>query len=144
MNVLTVNVIGKTNEDPPNFTISFEDDLAVLQVSESNESKRNRKPLKTLRSISKQKMFSHTFSLLCYKTNGSWFKLCFYLVLDALGNYREFKKLRRQLQGKRDIKIELCVKLSLLRLFHVYHVVQNRRSALSVAWHEWLSGKGKE
>ena len=44
VNVLTVNVIGKTNEEPPNFTISFEDDLAVLQVSESNESQRNRKP----------------------------------------------------------------------------------------------------
>ena len=41
---------------------------------------------------------------------------------------REFKKLRRQLQRKRHIKIELCVKLSLLRLFHVDHVVQNRRS----------------
>ena len=39
-------------------------------------------------------------------------------------NNREFKKLRRQLQGKRHIKIKLCVKLSLLRLFHVDHVVQ--------------------
>ena len=57
---------------------------------------------------------------------------------------RELKKLRRQLQGKRLIKIELCVKLSLLRLFHVDHVVQNRRSALSRAWHEWFSCKGKE
>ena len=57
---------------------------------------------------------------------------------------REFKKLRRQLQGKRHIKIELCVKLSLLRLFHVDHVVKNRRSALSFAWHEWFSCKGKE
>ena len=43
------------------------------------------------------------------------------------------KKLRRQLQGKRLIKIELCVKSILLRLFHVDHVVQNRRSALSLA-----------
>ena len=51
---------------------------------------------------------------------------------------REFKKLRRQVQGKRHIKIELCAKLSLLRLFHVDHVVQNRRSALSLAWHEWF------
>ena len=57
---------------------------------------------------------------------------------------REFKKLRQQLQGKRHIKIELCVKLSLLRLFHVDHVVQNRRSALPLAWHEWFSCKGKE
>ena len=51
---------------------------------------------------------------------------------------REFKKLRRQVQGKRHIKIELCAKLSLLRLFHVDHVVQNRRSALSLAWNEWF------
>ena len=41
-------------------------------------------------------------------------------------NTREFKKLRLELQGKRKrhIKIELCVKLSLLRLFHVDRVVQ--------------------
>ena len=57
---------------------------------------------------------------------------------------REFKKLRRQLQGKRHILIKLFINLSLLRLFHVDHVVQNRRSALSLAWHEWFSGKGKE
>ena len=57
---------------------------------------------------------------------------------------REFKKLRRQLQRKRHIKIELCVKLSLLRLFHVDYVVQNRRTALSLAWYEWFSCKGKE
>ena len=35
---------------------------------------------------------------------------------------REFKKLRRQLHGKRHIKIELCVKLSLLRLFQKYKI----------------------
>ena len=57
---------------------------------------------------------------------------------------REFTKLRRQLQGKRHIKIVLCVKLSLLRLFHVDHVVQNTRSALSLAWHKWFSCIGKE
>ena len=57
---------------------------------------------------------------------------------------KEFKKLRRQLQGKRHIKIEVWVKLSLLRLFHVDHVLQNRRSALSFAWYEWFSCKGKE
>ena len=49
---------------------------------------------------------------------------------------REFKKLRRQLQGKRHIEIELCVNLSLLRLFHVDHIVQN--NGLSLAWHEVL------
>jgi len=45
----------------------------------------------------------------------------------------EFKRLRRQLKRKRDLKIKLCVKLSLLRLFHVGHLVQNRRSALLLA-----------
>ena len=54
------------------------------------------------------------------------------------------KKLRRQLQRKRHIKNELCVKLSLLRLFHVDHAVQNRGSALLLAWHEWFSCKGKK
>ena len=57
---------------------------------------------------------------------------------------RELKKLRRQLQGKRLIKTELWVKFSLLRLFHVDHVAQNRLSALSLACHEWFSCKGKE
>ena len=57
---------------------------------------------------------------------------------------REFKKLRRQLQRKRHIKFELCVKFSLLRLFHVDHVIQNRRTALSLAWHEWFLCIGKE
>ena len=56
---------------------------------------------------------------------------------------REFKKLRRQLQQKRHIKIELCVKLSLWRLFHVNSVAQNRRTALSLAWYKWFSCKGK-
>ena len=41
-------------------------------------------------------------------------------------------------------KIELCVTLNLLRLFHVGHVLQNRRSALSHALHEWFSCKGKD
>ena len=68
----------------------------------------------------------------------------FHLIGSCCWYNREFRKLRRQLQGKRHIKIELCVKLSLLRLFHVDHVVQNRRSALSLAGHRWFSSKGKE
>ena len=36
---------------------------------------------------------------------------------------REFKKLRRLLQRKRDIKIELCVTVSVSRLVQVGHVV---------------------
>ena len=39
-------------------------------------------------------------------------------------NNSEFKKLRRQLQGKRHIKIERCVKFSLVRLFRVDHAVK--------------------
>ena len=63
----------------------------------------------------------------------------------STSHYREFKKpLWRQLQRKRDIKIELCLKLSPLRLFHVDHVIQNRRTALSPSWYEWFSYKGKE
>ena len=45
----------------------------------------------------------------------------------------EFKKLRRQPQ--RHIKIELCVSLSVLRLFQVVHDVQKWRIAVSLAWH---------
>ena len=66
------------------------------------------------------------------------------MIIRTRQDIRELKKLRRQLQGKRLIKTELCIKLSLLRLFHVDHVVQNRRSALSLACHEWFSCKGKE
>ena len=51
----------------------------------------------------------------------------------------QFKKLRRLLQRKRHIKIELYVRLPALRLFHVGHVVQSKRSALSLAWNEWFS-----
>ena len=75
------------------------------------------------------------------------FNTTIYVFPRAHGNEfsnREFKKLRRQLQRKRHIKIELCVKLSLLRLFHVDHVVQNTRIALSLAWYERFSCKGKE
>ena len=59
-------------------------------------------------------------------------------------NTGEFKKLRRLLQRKRHIKKQLCVRLNVSRLFQVGHVVQNKRSALSFAWHEWFSCKGKE
>ena len=71
----------------------------------------------------------------------------FFMIIIKIVNViiiREFKKLRRQLQRKRHIKIELCVKLIFLRLSRVDHVVQNRRTALSLAWYEWFSCKGKE
>ena len=59
---------------------------------------------------------------------------------------REFKKLRLLLQQKRHFKIKLCFRLTVPRLFHVdrYHVVQNRRGALSLAWHEWFPRKSIE
>ena len=42
------------------------------------------------------------------------------------------------------LKLKFFVKLSLLRKFHVNYFVQNRRTALSLAWYEWFSWKGKE
>ena len=55
-------------------------------------------------------------------------------------NLRKFKKLRTTAAAKkRHFKIELHIRLSVWRLFHVHHVVQNRRSSFSLAWHEWSS-----
>ena len=91
--------------------------------------------------------FSECFTELFHSIFGQlfWtFVFSFSSQRSVLHYIRELKKLRRQLQGKRRLKTELCVKLSLLRLFHVDHVVQNRRSALPLACHEWFSCKGKE
>ena len=44
-----MKVIEETKEKLPNFTVSFEGDLALLQVSESKESQRNRKQRISLR-----------------------------------------------------------------------------------------------
>ena len=67
------------------------------------------------------------------QNRGSVFEIHFTGFLALLWDEnREFKKLRRQLQRKRHIKIELCVKLSLLRLLHVDQVEQNRRMARMV------------
>ena len=65
-------------------------------------------------------------------------------VLKLRSFIKKFKKLRRQLQRKHHIKIEFCVKWSVLRLFHVGRLVQNRRRALSLAWQVWFSCKCKE
>ena len=55
-------------------------------------------------------------------------------------NLQKFKKLPTAAAAKkRHFKIELLIKLSVSRLFHVHHVVQNRRSPLSLARHEWFS-----
>ena len=55
-------------------------------------------------------------------------------------NLRMFKKLRTTAAAKkRHFKIELHIRLTVSRLFHVHHVVQNRRSPFSLASHEWFS-----
>ena len=140
--VYAVNVIGKTNEEPPNFSISFEDDLAVLQdASESNESKRNRKPWKTLRSISNKRCFRTHFPCCVIKqmVHGlSCASIQFWMHLGIIGSLRSYDG-----NSKENVILKLNFALSLLRLFHVYHVVQNRRSALSFAWHEGFHVKAK-
>ena len=60
---------------------------------------------------------------------------------------RAFGQALRSYDGNCNESVPLklvCVKLSLLRLFYVDHVGQNRRTALSLAWYEWFSCKGKE
>ena len=55
-------------------------------------------------------------------------------------NLRMFKKLRTTAAAKkRHFKRELHIRLTVSRLFHVHHVVQNRRSPFSLASHEWFS-----
>ena len=60
------------------------------------------------------------------------FFLLFYFVLGSLRSYNG------------NVTWKLNFALSLLRLFHVGRVVQNKRIALSLAWHEWFSCKGRE
>ena len=48
------------------------------------------------------------------------------------------------MQQKRHIKIDLCVRSSVLRSFDVGHVVKNKQSALSLVWLDWFSFKGRE
>ena len=62
----------------------------------------------------------------------------------SLLNNREFQKLRRLLQRNCHNKLKLCVRLNVLQLFHVGHVVENRRSVLPLAWHELFSCRGTE
>ena len=54
-----------------------------------------------------------------------------------IGNLRSY-------DGNSNENVTLNFALSLLRLFHVDQVVQNTRIALSLAWHERFSCKGKE
>ena len=53
-----------------------------------------------------------------------YFLLKLRIAAIPFSDNREVKKLRRLLQGKRHFKIELCVRLSVSRLFDVGHVVQ--------------------
>ena len=63
------------------------------------------------------------------------------LFRSRLHGIREFKTAAAT---KRHIKIELCFRLRVMRLFQVGLAVQTRRSVFSLAWLEWLSCKGKE
>ena len=63
---------------------------------------------------------------------------------DSSLTSKELEKLRRLLQQKCRIEIELCVGLSVLRLFRVGHVLQNRQSVLLLDWHNWFSRRDKE
>ena len=42
------------------------------------------------------------------------------------------------------LKLNFALRKVFLRLFHVGHIVQNKQSALSLAWHECFSCKDKE
>ena len=57
---------------------------------------------------------------------------------SLLGNLRSYDG-----NCNENITLKLNFALSLLRLFHVDHVVQNRRIALSLAWYEWFDVKAK-
>ena len=55
-----------------------------------------------------------------------------------------FAKLWRLLQRKSHFKIKVRRRWNVLRLIQVGHAVQNKRSVLSLAWHEWFSCKDNE
>ena len=58
---------------------------------------------------------------------------------ESLGNLRSYDG-----NCNENATLKLNFALSFLRLFYVDHVVKNRRTALSLAWHECFSCKGKE
>ena len=83
----------------------------------------------------------------------TWTKEKLLNALKAFKNKQSQGHCRQEILGslrsydgncKENVSLKLKFALSLLRLFHVDHVVQNKRSALSLAWHEWFSCKGKE
>ena len=46
--------------------------------------------------------------------------------------------------NKNVAKIELCIRLNVLRLLHVGRVARNSRGVLLLAWQKWFSCKGRE
>ena len=78
-----------------------------------------------------------------------WLKYCLFIGHNSyelsINFTRKSKKLWRWLlKRKRHFKIELCCSLSVLRLFHVGHIIRNGYSVLSLDWHEQFSYKGRE
>ena len=90
-----------------------------------------RKPISNNKMDRCCKKYQDFFTIVCPSRN-SCRNAVAYNSFNQVDN-SEFKKIRRQLQRKRYIKIDLCVRLSVLRLFHVGHVVPNRRGAISLA-----------
>ena len=62
------------------------------------------------------------------------------ILSTPYGLVRECKKLRRLLQRKHHTKLELCVRLSVCDHSTIGHAVQNRRSALSIAYTLFQNG----
>ena len=58
------------------------------------------------------------------------------VIWEALASLRSYEG-----NCEENVTLKLNFELSLLRLFCVDHVVKNRRSALSLAWHEWLRAR---
>ena len=88
---------------------------------------------------------------LCWKHSG---QRCFsqtwisWLVLKLKWNWRtKNKKSLRRSDGNynKNVTLKLNLASTILRLFDVGHVAyKKRRGALSLAWYQWLSCKGKE
>ena len=65
-------------------------------------------------------------------------------VLPRLNTREQVEEATTASATKTSHKIDLCVRFSALRLFHVGHVVQNKRRVLSLALQEWFSCESEE
>ena len=90
-----------------------------------------RKPISNNKMDRCCKKYQDFFTIVCPSRNSCRNAVAYNSCNNQVDN-SEFKKIRRQLQRKRYIKIDLCVRVSDLRLFNVGHVVPNRRSPLSL------------